>query len=64
MQLLSQSYSAGLAERLTSNNSARVLSSFERACNLIDEQGRFISIVDNTAGNGPSTMVLMESPGS
>ena len=64
MQLLSQSYSDGLAEWLASDNSARVLSSFERACNLIDEQGRFVSIVDNTAGNGPSTIVLMESPGS
>ena len=64
MQLLSQSYSHGVAEWLASDNSAHVLSSFERACNLIDEQGRFISIVDNTAGNGPFAMVLMESPGS
>lgn len=61
MQLLSQSYSDGVAEWLASDSSARVLSSFARACNLIDEQGRVISIVDNTAGNGPSTIVLKES---
>ena len=62
MQLLSQSYSAGAAEWLSSDNSAHVFSSFERACNLIDEQGRFISIVDNTIGNGPFAVVLEELP--
>ena len=62
MQLLSQSYSAGAAEWLSSNNSAHVFSSFERSCNLIDEQGRFIAIVHNTIGNGPFTMVLEELP--
>jgi len=62
MQLLSQSYSAGAAEWLSSNNSAHVFSSFERACNLIDEQGRFIAIVHNTIGNGPFTIVLEELP--
>ena len=62
MQLLSQSYSAGVAEWLSSDNSAHVFSTFERACNLIDEQGRFISIVDNTIGNGPFAIVLEELP--
>ena len=62
MQLLSQSYSAGVAEWLSSDNSAHVFSSFERACNLIDEQGRFISIVDNSIGNGPFAIVLEELP--
>ena len=62
MQLLSQSYSAGAAEWLSSDNSAHVFSTFERACNLIDEQGRFISIVDNTIGNGPFAVVLEELP--
>ena len=62
MQLLSQSYSAGAAEWLSSNNSAHVFSSFERSCNLIDEQGRFIAIVHNTIGNGPFAMVLEELP--
>ena len=62
MQLLSQSYSAGAAEWLSSDNSAYVFSTFERACNLIDEQGRFISIVDNTIGNGPFAVVLEELP--
>ena len=62
MQLLSQSYSAGAAEWLSSDNSAHVFSTFERACNLIDEQGRFISIVDNTIGNGLFAVVLEELP--
>ena len=62
MQLLSQSYSAGAAEWLSSDNSAHVFSTFERACNLIDEQGRFISIVDNTIGNGLFSVVLEELP--
>ncbi|HCU81286.1 MAG TPA: hypothetical protein DGN60_09025 [Chloroflexi bacterium] len=62
MQLLSQSYSTGAAEWLSSNNKAHVFSSFERACNLIDEQGRFIAVVHNKIGNGPFAMVLEELP--
>jgi len=62
MQLLSQSYSAGAAEWLSSNKSGHVFSSFERACNLIDDEGGFIAIVHNTIGNGPFAMVLEDLP--
>ena len=64
MRLLAQSYSSEAVEWLRNTKVASVISSFERALNLVDDHGRLISIVAPESRNGPLAIVLLESPES
>ena len=64
MRLLAQTYSPEAVEWLRINKIATVISSFERAFNLVDEHGRLISVVAPESRNGPFAIVLFEFPES
>jgi hypothetical protein len=50
-----------VAAWLRRNQAARVLSVFDQACNLIDEQGAVVALVSPRVGNGPFHAVLNQA---
>ena len=64
MRLIAESQAPAARDWLASANRARVSGSFERAFNLINVQGKLISVVAQEIGDGPFAMVLEDFPGS
>ena len=64
MRLFAASQAPAARDWLASTNHARVSGSFERAFNLINVQGKLLSVVAQEIGNGPFAMVIADFQGS
>ena len=64
MRLIAASQAPAVGDWLASTNHARVDGSFERAFNLVNMRGQFLSVVAPEIGDGPFAMVLADAPKS
>ncbi len=64
MRLIAASQAPAVGDWLASTNHAHVNGSFERAFNLVNMRGQFLSVVAPEIGGGPFAMVLVDAPKS
>lgn len=62
--MIASSQAPAAIEWLARTNNARIFGSFERAFNLINVQGKLLSVVAQEIGDGPFAMVIADFPGS